>query len=95
MYSRLAYCPAAAAAVVPRLTPPFHPSSAPYVQAGEAFSQAQLVVHVQATVTGDLGIPEQQQYIQSVEQLEAYKQAIQKQVRPTAGHSFTPHPGRR
>ncbi|XP_043190339.1 titin-like isoform X4 [Amphibalanus amphitrite] len=47
---------------------------------GEAFSQAQLVVHVQETVTGDLGIPEQQQYIQSVEQLEAYKQAIQKQV---------------
>ena len=52
----------------------------PLLQAGEAFSQAQLVVRVQAPVTGDLGIPEQQAYIQSVEQLEAYKQTIQKQV---------------
>lgn len=41
---------------------------------GEAISTATLQVIVRSTVTGDLGIPEQQRYIEQVEQLEAYQQ---------------------
>lgn len=41
---------------------------------GEAISTATIKVYARSTVTGDLGIPEQQKYIESVEQLEAYHQ---------------------
>lgn len=41
---------------------------------GEAISTATIRVYARSTVTGDLGIPEQQKYIESVEQLEAYQQ---------------------
>lgn len=41
---------------------------------GEAISTATIRVFARSTVTGDLGIPEQQKYIDSVEQLEAYQQ---------------------
>ncbi|CAH1976506.1 unnamed protein product [Acanthoscelides obtectus] len=41
---------------------------------GEAISSASVRVLARSTVTGDLGIPEQQKYIEKVEQLEAYQQ---------------------
>lgn len=41
---------------------------------GEAISTANIRVFARSTVTGDLGIPEQQKYIESVGQLEAYHQ---------------------
>lgn len=40
---------------------------------GEAISTASLQVISRSTVTGDLGIPEQQRYIESVEELENYQ----------------------
>lgn len=40
---------------------------------GEAISTSTLRVQVRSTVTGDLGIPEQQRYIEKVEELEAYQ----------------------
>lgn len=42
---------------------------------GEAISNASISVFSKSTVTGDLGIPEQQRYIEKVEELEAYQQA--------------------
>lgn len=41
---------------------------------GEAISTASIRVISRSTVTGDLGIPEQQRYIEEVERLEAYQQ---------------------
>lgn len=41
---------------------------------GEALSTSTVRVISRSTVTADLGIPEQQRYIESVEQLEAYQQ---------------------
>ncbi|XP_031333998.1 titin-like [Photinus pyralis] len=41
---------------------------------GEAISNANLQVIVRSTVTSDLGIPEQQRYIEKVGELEAYQQ---------------------
>jgi titin len=41
---------------------------------GEAISSGTLQVYARSTVTGDLGIPEQQRYIEKVEELEAYQQ---------------------
>lgn len=40
---------------------------------GEAISTSTLQVFSRSTVTGDLGIPEQQRYIEKVEELEAYQ----------------------
>lgn len=42
---------------------------------GEAISQSTINVLSRSIVTSDLGIPEQQRYIESVEQLEAYQNA--------------------
>ncbi|XP_068082222.1 titin [Anabrus simplex] len=41
---------------------------------GEAISSSTLRVLARTSVTGDLGIPEQQRYIEKVEELEAYQQ---------------------
>lgn len=41
---------------------------------GEAISTSTIRVFSRSTVTGDLGIPEQQRYIERVEELEAYQQ---------------------
>ncbi|PSN37209.1 Titin, partial [Blattella germanica] len=44
---------------------------------GEAISSSTLRVFARTSVTGDLGIPEQQRYIEKVEELEAYQQQQQ------------------
>ncbi|KAI5701651.1 hypothetical protein M8J75_011738 [Diaphorina citri] len=44
---------------------------------GEAISQSSIQVITRSSVTGDLGIPEQQRYIEQVEALEAYQQQSQ------------------
>ncbi|XP_033606475.1 titin isoform X1 [Cryptotermes secundus] len=44
---------------------------------GEAISTSTLRVYARSSVTGDLGIPEQQRYIEKVEELEAYQQQQQ------------------
>lgn len=41
---------------------------------GEAISTSSISIRTRQTVTGDLGIPEQQNYIEKVEELEAYQQ---------------------
>lgn len=43
---------------------------------GEALSQSTIKVYSRTSVTGDLGIPEQQRYIEKVEQLEAYQEQM-------------------
>lgn len=43
---------------------------------GEAISQSTLRVYARTSVTGDLGIPEQQRYIEKVEELEAYQEQM-------------------
>ena len=69
------------------------PASLRIWQAGDASSQAGLTVSVpDSGVTGDLGIPEQQRYIESVEQLEAYKQSIYQQVTRLAERAGTDAP---
>lgn len=45
---------------------------------GEAISSATIQVFSRNTVTGDLGIPEQQRFIESVEELESHRQQQQK-----------------
>lgn len=40
---------------------------------GEAISTASIAIHTRNNVTADLGIPEQQKYIESVEDLETYR----------------------
>lgn len=58
---------------------------------GEAISSASISVFTKSTVTGDLGIPEQQRYIEKVEELEAYQQAqIQKYVHEAPESSQPP-----
>lgn len=44
---------------------------------GEAISTSTIRIFARSTVTQDLGIPEQQRYIESVQQLEAYQQQSQ------------------
>ncbi|XP_034137006.1 titin-like isoform X2 [Drosophila guanche] len=44
---------------------------------GEAISQSVIRVHVRSQVTADLGIPEQQRYIEKTEQLEDYRSKSQ------------------
>lgn len=47
---------------------------------GEAISQASIQIISRNTVTSDLGIPEQQRFIESVEELEAHQRQQQKYV---------------
>lgn len=47
---------------------------------GEAISQASIQIISRNTVTSDLGIPEQQRYIESIEELEAHQRHQQKYV---------------
>ncbi|KAL1117095.1 hypothetical protein AAG570_004423, partial [Ranatra chinensis] len=47
---------------------------------GEAVSESSLSVIARSSVTADLGIPEQQRYIEGVEALEAYQQSHMRQV---------------
>ncbi|XP_031367951.1 titin isoform X4 [Apis dorsata] len=60
---------------------------------GEAVSSASLRVFARTSVTTDLGIPEQQRYIEAAEELEAYQQAmhqkyVQEQPEPTSPPEF-------
>ncbi|XP_033210459.1 titin [Belonocnema kinseyi] len=60
---------------------------------GEAISSATLRVFARTNVTADLGIPEQQKYIEAADQLEAYHQAMQQkyvheQPEPTSPPEF-------
>lgn len=57
---------------------------------GEAISTSTIQVISRSTVTADLGIPEQQRYIESVEQLEAYQNQHQKKLTEEAPESTTP-----
>lgn len=58
---------------------------------GEAISTATIRVFARSTVTADLGIPEQQRYIEKVEELEAYQQQQhQKYVQETPESSSPP-----
>lgn len=45
---------------------------------GEAISSSTLRVYARTSVTADLGIPEQQRYIEKVEELEAYQEQLHK-----------------
>lgn len=60
---------------------------------GEAISQSSVRVMTRTSVTADLGIPEQQRYIEKVEELEAYQQQmnakyIQEQPESTSPPEF-------
>lgn len=58
---------------------------------GEAISTASVQVFSRSTVTADLGIPEQQRYIEKVEELEAYQQQQhQKYVQETPESLYPP-----
>ncbi|KAE8746083.1 hypothetical protein FOCC_FOCC007207 [Frankliniella occidentalis] len=58
---------------------------------GEAISSSTVRVIARTTVTGDLGIPEQQRYIEKVEELEAYHQAQQyRNYQPEPQESYAP-----
>lgn len=57
---------------------------------GEAISSSTLRVYARTAVTGDLGIPEQQRYIEKVEELEAYQEAMQKKYIEEPPESFNP-----
>lgn len=60
-------------------------------QLGEAISTATLQVYSRSTVTGDLGIPEQQRYIEKVGELEAYQHMQhQKYVQETPESLYPP-----
>ena len=49
---------------------------------GEAISKGRVEVVSRGTVTGDLGIPEQQRYIERIEELEAYQQQLAQRGQP-------------
>ena len=49
---------------------------------GEAVCQASVQVVTRGTVTGDLGIPEQQRYIERIEELEAYQLQLAQRGQP-------------
>lgn len=57
---------------------------------GEAISSSNLRVFVKKSVTADLGIPEQQRYIEKIEQLEAYQQQQQYKHQVTQPESTAP-----
>ncbi|XP_024080936.1 titin isoform X2 [Cimex lectularius] len=57
---------------------------------GEAVSQSSVQVISRSSVTGDLGIPEQQRYIDSVEALEAYSQQALKKAMYEPPESTSP-----
>nr|CAD7404271.1 unnamed protein product [Timema cristinae] len=56
---------------------------------GEAVSSAAIRVFARTSVTGDLGIPEQQRYIEKVEELEAYQQQMHQKYIKEAPESTT------
>ncbi|KAK0090259.1 hypothetical protein PV325_001954 [Microctonus aethiopoides] len=57
---------------------------------GEAISNASLHVIARTSVTADLGIPEQQKYIEAAEELEAYQQAMHQKYTREQPESTTP-----
>ena len=57
---------------------------------GEAISQASIGVSSRGTVTGDLGIPEQQRYIERIEELEAYQLSLSQRGQPEPIEATTP-----
>ena len=57
---------------------------------GEAVSQASIQVSSRGTVTGDLGIPEQQRYIERIEELEAYQQSLAQRGQPEPIEATSP-----
>uniref|UniRef100_A0A1B6CYN2 Ig-like domain-containing protein n=1 Tax=Clastoptera arizonana TaxID=38151 RepID=A0A1B6CYN2_9HEMI len=57
---------------------------------GEAISTSTLIVIERKSITGDLGIPEQQRYIDKVEQLEAYQQQQQYKTKAEPPESTAP-----
>lgn len=57
---------------------------------GEAVSQASIQVASRSTVTGDLGIPEQQRYIERIEELEAYQQSLAQRGQPEPVEATSP-----
>lgn len=57
---------------------------------GEALSQATIGVSSRGTVTGDLGIPEQQRYIERIEELEAYQLSLSQRGQPEPVEATTP-----
>ncbi len=57
---------------------------------GEAVSQARVDVVIRGTVTGDLGIPEQQRYIERIEELEAYQLQLAQRGQPEPIEATTP-----
>lgn len=57
---------------------------------GEAISTATVQVFARSTVTGDLGIPEQQRYIEKVQELEAWRQQDQQKYVVETPESLAP-----
>ncbi|GLH07319.1 LOW QUALITY PROTEIN: Titin [Gryllus bimaculatus] len=57
---------------------------------GEAISSSTLKILARTSVTGDLGIPEQQRYIEKVEELEAYQQQQQYKYTKEVPESTSP-----
>ncbi len=57
---------------------------------GEAVSQAAIQVASRGTVTGDLGIPEQQRYIERIEELEAYQLSLAQRGQPEPIEATSP-----
>ncbi|XP_046465810.1 titin isoform X2 [Neodiprion pinetum] len=57
---------------------------------GEAISTASLHVFARTSVTSDLGIPEQQKYIEAAEELEAYQQAMHQKYTQEQPERITP-----
>lgn len=57
---------------------------------GEAISQASIQVISRNTVTSDLGIPEQQRYIESVEELESHQRQQQQKYVHEIPESISP-----
>ncbi|XP_026832432.1 titin isoform X1 [Drosophila erecta] len=57
---------------------------------GEAISQSTIRVHSRSQVTADLGIPEQQRYIEKVEELEDYRKSQQRRHVQEAAEAIAP-----
>ncbi|KMY97015.1 uncharacterized protein Dsimw501_GD13415, isoform H [Drosophila simulans] len=57
---------------------------------GEAISQSSIRVHSRSQVTADLGIPEQQRYIEKVEELEDYRKSQQRRHVQEAAEAIAP-----
>ena len=57
---------------------------------GEAVSRGSVEVVSRGTVTGDLGIPEQQRYIERIEELEAYQLQLSQRGQPEPIEATSP-----